>query len=193
MNKATARSFFKAKRKELSSQQIEELSLQIANLSLQLPIWENEFYHLFLPIEKQKEMNTEFLLHVLQGKDKNVVVSKSNFKDMSMQHILLTDSTEIKLNTFGIPEPQKGIEIQPEQLDVVFIPLLASDKKGNRVGYGKGFYDRFLSECKQDVVKVGLSFYKPIEEIVGVNATDVKLDYLVTPTEVFAFKANKGK
>lgn len=189
MNKARLRSFYKAKRKELSSHQIEEWSLQIANQSLQLPIWEKEFYHLFLPIEKQNEVNTEFLLHILQGKDKNVVISKSNFKDMSLEHILLTDATEIKLNAIGIPEPQKGIEIQPQQLDVVFIPLLVSDKVGNRIGYGKGFYDRFLSKCKADVQKVGLSFFEPINEMIEVNTTDVKLDYLVTPSEIFQFKA----
>ncbi|GGE38037.1 5-formyltetrahydrofolate cyclo-ligase [Psychroflexus planctonicus] len=189
MNKARLRSFYKAKRKELSNQQIEEWSLQIANQSLQLPIWEKEFYHLFLPIEKQNEVNTEFLLHILQGKDKNVVISKSNFKDLSLEHILLTDATEIKLNAFGIPEPQKGIEIQPQQLDVVFIPLLVSDKEGNRIGYGKGFYDRFLSKCKADVQKVGLSFFEPVDEIIEVSTTDINLDYLVTPSEIFQFKA----
>lgn len=188
MKKAKVRSFYKTQRKSLSSPQIEELSLQIANQTLLLPIWEKEFYHLFLPIEKQNEINTEFLLHILQGKDKNVVLAKSNFSNMSLQHILLTDTTEIKLNTFGIPEPKSGIEIQPQQLDVVFVPLLASDKKGNRVGYGKGFYDRFLSNCKDDVQKVGLSFFEPIDEISDVNATDVKLDYLVTPEKTFQFK-----
>lgn len=188
MNKATARTFFKAKRKELSSLQIEELSLHIANQSLQLPIWEKEFYHLFLAIEKQNEINTEFLLHILQGKDKNVVISKSNFQDMSLQHILLTDSTEIKLNAFGIPEPKSGIEIQPQQLDVVFIPLLASDKNGNRVGYGKGFYDRFLSKCRSDVQKVGLSFFEPIPKLNEVAETDIKLNHLVTPERWFSFQ-----
>lgn len=188
MKKAKVRSFYKTQRKELSSPQIEELSLQIANQCLLLPIWEKEFYHLFLPIEKQNEINTEFLLHILQGKDKNVVLAKSNFSDMTLQHILLTDTTEIKSNAFGIPEPKNGMEIQPQQLDVVFVPLLASDKKGNRVGYGKGFYDRFLSNCKDDVQKVGLSFFEPIDEISDVNATDVKLDYLVTPEKTFQFK-----
>jgi 5-formyltetrahydrofolate cyclo-ligase len=187
MNKAAARSMFSAKRKELSNLQIEEFSLQIANQCLQLPIWEKEFYHLFLPIQKQNEVNTEFLLHVLQGKDKNIILSKSNFKDMSLQHILLTDTTKIQVNPFGIPEPTSGIEIQPQQLDVVFIPLLASDKTGNRVGYGKGFYDRFLSLCKPDVQKVGLSFFEPIAKLNEVNPTDVKLNYLVTPREIHRF------
>jgi len=187
MDKALARSIFKIKRKELSCLQIEEWSLQIANLSLQLPIWEKEFYHLFLPIQKQHEINTEFLLHILQGKDKNVVLSKSNFKDMSMQHFLLTDTTKIHLNSFGIPEPKKGIEIKPQKLDVVFVPLLACDTKGNRVGYGKGFYDRFLDNCKPNLQKVGLSFFEPIAELKDVNSTDIKVDYLVTPEDVYRF------
>lgn len=187
MNKTAARTIFSAKRKELSHSKIEELSLNIANHSLQLPIWEKEFYHLFLSIHKLNEVNTEYLLHILQGKDKNIVLSKSNFEDMSMQHILLTDTTQINLNPFGIPEPKNGIAIPSQQLDVVFVPLLVCDLQGNRVGYGKGFYDRFLAECKPETIKIGLSLYEPIRLLEEVNDTDVKLDYLITPQRVYDF------
>ena len=188
MDKTAARSFFKSKRKALTKLQIEDLSLQIANRIVKLPIWEKEFYHLFLPIEKQKEVNTEYIMHVLQGKDKHIVISKSNFVDLTMQHFLLTDATQIEVNKFGIPEPKNGIEIKPEQLDVIFIPLLACDSKGNRVGYGKGFYDRFLHRCKPSVLKIGLSFFEPIDhKIKGFTENDVRLDYLVTPKDTFQF------
>ncbi|GGE08574.1 5-formyltetrahydrofolate cyclo-ligase [Psychroflexus salis] len=188
MDKTAARSFFKSKRKALTKLQIEDLSLQIANRIVKLPIWEKEFYHLFLPIEKQKEVNTEFIMHVLQGKDKHIVISKSNFVDFTMQHFLLTDTTQIEVNKFGIPEPKNGIEIKPEQLDVIFIPLLASDSKGNRVGYGKGFYDRFLHRCKPSVLKIGLSFFEPIDhKIEGFTENDMQLNYLVTPKDTFQF------
>jgi 5-formyltetrahydrofolate cyclo-ligase len=71
---------------------------------------------------------------------------------------------------------------------VVFVPLLGYDVQGNRVGYGKGFYDAFLSQCKKDVVKIGLSFFEPEQEITDVLNTDIRLDYCVTPTTVYSFR-----
>ncbi len=173
-------------RKTLTSDQVEEYSLQIANQALKLDIWECSNYHIFLPIKRHNEVNTEYLLHILQGKDKNIVISKSNFDDFSMSHYLLTDQTKIINNEYGIPEPdENGIPINEQQLDVVFIPLLAVDKFGNRVGYGKGFYDRFLRKCKPGILKIGLSFFKPLDNKIDVNEDDIKLDYILTGQNAF--------
>jgi len=174
-------------RKALTEDKINEYSLKIANLALDLDIWKYEYYHIFLPIQKQKEVNTEYLLQVLQGRDKQVVLSKSDFLTKSMQHFLLTDSTRIVENEFGIPEPQNGIVINPELLDVVFIPLLAYDYFGNRVGYGQGFYDRFLAYCKPDVVKVGLSFFLPEKEKITASNEDIMLDCCISDEKIFHF------
>jgi 5-formyltetrahydrofolate cyclo-ligase len=70
---------------------------------------------------------------------------------------------------------------------VVFVPLLAYDKSGQRVGYGKGFYDTFLQQCKPNTVKIGLSFFAPEENIEDVSANDVALDYVVTPEGIVRF------
>ena len=162
--------------------------MAIANQALKLPIWEQSYYHIFLPIEKFAEVNTEYLLHILNGKDKNVVLPKSNFETSTLTNILLMDSIVIKLNAYGIPEPIDGIEILSEKIDVVFIPLLAFDEKGNRVGYGKGFYDRFLSECKSNVIKIGLSFFEAeASTLEDVSNHDVALDFCVTPDKVYSF------
>jgi 5-formyltetrahydrofolate cyclo-ligase len=74
-----------------------------------------------------------------------------------------------------------GLEVPVSKIDVVFVPLLAFDKNGNRVGYGKGFYDNFLAKCREDVIKIGLSFFEPEEIIDDVFKTDIRLDYCVTP------------
>ena len=104
-----------------------------------------------------------------------------------MTHFLLTDNTKIKKNEYNIPEPVDGIEVPSKKIDVVFVPLLAYDKKGNRVGYGKGFYDKFLSECKPDVIKIGLSFFEPEELIADIFEGDIKLDYCVSPNGFYQF------
>lgn len=188
MTKKELRIKYKTLRQSLSENEIEEKSLAIANKIISLPIWELNYFHIFLPIAQQKEVDTEFILHLLAGKDKEIIVSKSDFETRKMTHFLLTDNTKIKKNEYNIPEPVDGIEVPSNKIDVVFVPLLAFDKTGHRVGYGKGFYDQFLSECKKDVLKIGLSFFEAEEEITDVFANDVKLDICITPQEVYSFK-----
>ncbi|WP_282043910.1 5-formyltetrahydrofolate cyclo-ligase [Winogradskyella flava] len=187
MKKNELRQKYKALRQNLSESQIEDYSLKIANQLLQLDIWNKSFYHIFLTIEEQKEINTEYILNILAGKDKNIVISKSNFSDCSMTHFLLTDNTKIRKNRHNIPEPIDGIEILPSQIDVVLVPLLAFDKVGNRIGYGKGFYDRFLTNCTPETLKIGLSFFEPEKEISYSDQNDVTLDYCVIPNKIYAF------
>jgi len=187
MTKSELRKKYNELRKGLTNEQIDELSLDIANNALKLPIWDKEFYHIYLTIGKKKEVDTNYLLSILYGKDKQIVIPKSDFKYNSLKHYLLTDSTIIKPNHWNIPEPVDGIEIQPNKIDVVFIPLLAFDKQGNRVGYGKGFYDKFLSDCKRETIKIGLSFFEAEEQIKDMFESDVRLDICVTPKQVYKF------
>jgi len=189
MRKSDLRKKYKELRLKLDNAEIEKLSLEIANKSLELPVWDHRYYHIFLSIAEQKEVDTEFLLHILQGKDKDVIIPKSHAETGEMSNFLLTDQTVIRKNRWNIPEPQDGIEVKSEKIDVIFIPLLAFDKKGHRVGYGKGFYDRFLAACRPDIVKIGLSFFEPVEEIKELFSSDIPLNYCVTPNKVYKFEA----
>ena len=188
MNKKELRVKYKAMRQELSLDDIEDKSLAVANKILQLDIWEKTYFHLFLTIEEQKEIETEYILQVLAGYDKEIVVAKSNFETLEMTNYLLTDNTKFQKNEYNIFEPVDGIEVPNAKIEVVFVPLLAFDKKGNRLGYGKGFYDKFLSKCNEEVIKVGLSFFEAEEEIEGIFESDIRLDYCVTPTINYSFR-----
>ena len=187
MTKKELRLKHKSLRNTLSNEQVEELSLAVANKLLVLPIWDGLYFHLFLTIEEQKEIETEFILNILAGKNKEIVVSKSNFDTFEMTHFLMTENTKFQKNKYNIPEPIDGLEVPVTKIDVVFVPLLAFDKLGNRVGYGKGFYDRFLSKCKPETIKVGLSLFEAENKISDASADDVRLDYCITPTEVYRF------
>ena len=187
MTKAELRKKYKKLRNNISSEQVDELSMNIANKLLSIDIWNYTYYHLFLTIAERKEAQTEFILNILHAKDKEVIVSKSDFETQTMTNYLLTDNTVIKKNSWNIPEPVDGIEISNSQIDVVFIPLLAYDKTGNRVGYGKGFYDRFLNNCKPKTIKIGLSFFKANVNTIETSKNDIKLDYCVTPHKVYQF------
>ena len=187
MYKKELRKKYKELRQGLTPEVIEDKSLAIANRLLSLDIWDKTYYHLFLSIEEQKEIDTEFILQILAGKDKEIVVSKCDFLTVEMTHYLLTDNTKIKKNQYGIPEPVDGIEVPVSKIDVIFVPLLAYDLDGNRVGYGKGFYDKFLSKCKPEALKIGLSFFEPEDKITS-SPNDVRLDYCVTPSATIRFQ-----
>lgn len=189
-DKKTLRLKYKKLRENLSEDSIEEMSLQIANQALTLPIWNKTYYHIFLPIPAKKEVNTEYLLHILQGKDKSIIVSKADFDSGEMKHFLLQENTIFKTSKYGIPEPVSGIEISPELLEVIFVPLLGYDEKGHRVGYGKGFYDRFLEKCNPNALFIGLSFFEAEPEIFSI-ATDIPLNFCVTPKKIMDFKNNR--
>ena len=186
MTKEALRQHYKSLRASLDPSNVADQSIAIANQVLQLPIWEFTNYHIFLPIEHKVEVDTSYLLSVLQGKDKSIILSKSNFDTHTMQHILLQENTPIAVSKFGIPEPQKGIEVEASSIGVVFVPLLAFDKQGHRVGYGKGFYDRFLGQCDPNTRFVGLSFFAPENKIPSAPH-DIALDYCVTPKNTYTF------
>ena len=96
-------------------------------------------------------------------------------------------NTQFFINAFGIPEPNGGSEISPELIDLVIVPLLCFDQSGNRVGYGKGYYDRFLKNCRKDCIKIGFSYFSPIASIDDTNEFDIPLDYGISPDAIHEF------
>lgn len=186
MEKKQFRTVYQNKRDTLTQEDIDTLSLSIANNLLKLPIWHKTYYHIFLSIEHKKEIDTSYILHILQGRDKSLVVPKVDFKSGEIQSILLQENTTIKLSSYGIPEPDDGIELSPDRMDVVFVPLLAFDKNGNRLGYGKGFYDRLLAQCSPECVFIGLSFFEP-EDLLPHSDWDIPLHHCVTPHKTHSF------
>ena len=184
--KAVLRTEYQKRRDSLTEEQIADCSIQISNLSLTLNIWEYSLYHLFMTNEKNKEIDTSYLLSVLQGKDKQPVIPKI-VDDNRLEHFLLNDQTLLKNNRWGIPEPLCGITINPKQIEVVFVPLLVFDQHGHRVGYGKGYYDRFLDQCSESTLKVGLTFFDPVTKIEDIETHDISLDFALTPERIYAF------
>ncbi|CAL1518054.1 5-formyltetrahydrofolate cyclo-ligase [Chitinophaga sp. MM2321] len=146
--------------------------------------------HIFLPISEKKEVDTWPLVNWLriQAPALQWVLSKADLNTGEMYHYAWHTNTILVKNKFGIPEPVSGEPIQPEDIDLVFVPLLAFDREGQRVGYGKGMYDRFLQQCRPDVHTVGLSLFNPVEKITDTDPWDVPLQTVVTPEHIYHFK-----
>ena len=181
MNKASLRKLYKQKRKELSAKVVDNIQESIYQQVFTLDYSSINTVHVFLTIERLLELNTNPIIDFLLLNNKQVVVSVSDFETNTLKHYLFDRKTKLKVSSYGIPEPINGKEINPKEIDLVFVPLLISDEKNYRVGYGKGFYDRFLYECRKDVKTIGLNFFKPIKEISDLNIYDVALANVISP------------
>ncbi|MCW3106284.1 MAG: 5-formyltetrahydrofolate cyclo-ligase [Segetibacter sp.] len=190
MLKQELRKIYKKKRLELSATERMKLDdlllIQLQNLAFDNNI---EVLMSYWPLEHHCEMNTllytRYLEHAIPGL--KVAFPLVDFETKEMQAILVHDETDFIENPYGIPEPEEGVKVAAEEIDLVFVPLLAFDKNGFRVGYGKGFYDRFLKKCREDVLTIGFSYFDPIDKIEDRNQFDVPLNYCITPQKIYEF------
>ncbi len=183
MIKAEIRKLYIAKRKQLSHAEYDQLNQELLKQFQQLGLSVINVIHLFLPIRERKEPDTFLIRQWLAANHPHIkrVFPKADFTHYIMQNFADDESLELAINAFGIPEPIAGNVIDPLTIDLVLVPLLAFDKQGYRVGYGKGFYDRFIAQCRPDVRLIGLSFFQPIENIDDLNSFDRQLNECLTP------------
>jgi 5-formyltetrahydrofolate cyclo-ligase len=121
-------------------------------------------FHLFFPINRFNEVNTFYIKEVLESREKVLYTSQTNRENTALETLKLPRDVEFFFDEWGIPVPQESIMVSPSKLQVILVPLLAYDHRGNRVGFGKGYYDGFLSPLGDQVVKIGLSFFEPEED-----------------------------
>lgn len=185
LTKKELRTIYKEKRMALSQDEVNFLSKKIfEQFILQFNIIENQKVNVFLPIEKFNEINTQIFIDYFF--DKNVRVFVPKIQGENMISVEIFPNSEFEINNWGIKEPISNIDANVE-LDYVLTPLLYCDQFGNRVGYGKGFYDSFFYGNSKIHNKIGLNFFSPNEGIADVFQKDVALDGLITPSEYIDF------
>ncbi len=149
-----------------------------------------KYVHVFLPIKENNEVDTFEIISFFKHHHPHlkIVVPKTNFDDLSMTHVEFDHlSTVLRKNIYNIPEPLYGKVVPVDLIDVILVPLLAFDREGHRIGYGGGFYDRFLKECREDSLKIGLSLFGPEERLFLAEFYDVKLTHCITPQRTYYF------
>ncbi|MCD0478447.1 5-formyltetrahydrofolate cyclo-ligase [Chryseobacterium sp. LC2016-29] len=186
MKKSEIRKIYLEKRKNLSQDEVSFLSEKIfANfVNYFKPISEQKV-HIFIPIEKFNEMNTQLFIDYFLSRNIKVYVPK--IVDVKLISVEIFSDTPFATNNWGISEPLSNEDFGVLDFDFVITPLLYCDFKGNRVGYGKGFYDEFFSNISKDSKKIGVNYFNPDDMIDDVWENDIPLDYLVTPTEILSF------
>ena len=189
MTKKELRDIYKKKRAVLGEAEADKMQDLIMIRFQQLPLPFLHYLHTYLPMDIQKEVDTRSVVQFLKFSNPglHIVVPKTGTEGNSMTHYLYDEHTVLVENRYHIMEPAGGERVASSDIDLVLVPLLAFDERGNRVGYGKGFYDRFLAECRKDVIKVGLSFFEAESLIKDTDEFDIPLTYCVTPQKVYEF------
>jgi 5-formyltetrahydrofolate cyclo-ligase len=190
MTKADLRRHFRQRRRAVSGAEAAELNQVLTErFFAEIDLASVRFLHAFLTAGHLREVNTLPLLTRLHAEFPGIqlVVPKTEFETGQLTHVTWQPGEPLLPNAYGLPEPTGGQNVFPDQLDLILVPLLAFDRRGQRVGYGGGFYDRFLAQCRPDALKLGLSWFDPVDEISDADAHDVRLDACLTPQTLHRF------
>jgi len=196
MKKQALREIFRDRRKLLTDSEVSANSQAIARLFFSyFQVETLRAVHCYLPIRRQKEVDTFPIIYTIQEEylKTHVVIPRSLPETGEMEHYRWLPDMTLAMNRWGIlePNPVHSLQFTVASIDLVIVPLLAFDKQGHRVGYGKGFYDRFLARCAPKTIKVGICMFEPITQIDDVNAFDIRLDYCITPNRVWKMASNQ--
>jgi 5-formyltetrahydrofolate cyclo-ligase len=189
MVKKEIRKIYIGKRNGLSQKEVEELSSAILTNFSALNLQGIQYLLSYYPIPERKEFNVSLCEQLLALENPDLQIAWPRLYDdgFDMEAVHVTKQSVLVNNRFNILEPA-GMEIlAPQMIDAVFVPLVAFDSRGYRVGYGKGYYDRYLARCAQDVVKIGFSYFEEVEAINDIDQFDVPLNYCITPMRVYEF------
>ncbi len=131
----------------------------------------------YIKSQKSREISTDIILKSLleSGLKTYVPVVGDNF---TMDMVIINMDTVYSTNSWGIPEPVDFKKDDSSIPEVVIIPMLGADYRGYRIGYGKGYYDRYLS--KNDVVKIGICPISCVIHELPIDQFDIPMDYLIT-------------
>ncbi|WP_304231834.1 5-formyltetrahydrofolate cyclo-ligase [Jiulongibacter sediminis] len=193
MNKSALRKAYLEKRLLLTDDEVAAKSKAIKELLFsRLMMHRYDRVHCYLPVKERNEVDTSYILDTLHADFPVSVYVPKIEPDGILTHHLYEKDTALELNKWNVPEPvNEGVSssdfFNTDDDILVIVPLLAYDKSGNRIGYGKGYYDRFLSLKTESTLTVGLSFFEPEEHIPDTEETDIPLEYVFTPKRVWGF------
>jgi 5-formyltetrahydrofolate cyclo-ligase len=191
MTKAELRKIYLTKRRELSQTEVDTFSAKIESVLLRdFDLTGVKFLHCFISTPKFNEVDTRPIFQRIWREYPQVttLVPRIDHDADELETLSYGEETELVHNRWHIGEPAHNERIDPKKIDIVLVPLLCFDKRGHRVGYGRGYYDRFLSRCRPDCKKIGLSFFGPVDEIEDVHEGDVELDHCVAPDGVITIE-----
>jgi 5-formyltetrahydrofolate cyclo-ligase len=140
-------------------------------------------------MEERNEPNVFLITDYLHFRNLSLQICypKMNTNSPDMEAVVCHTDTIFEANAINILEPLETEAVDPQDIDLVLVPMLVGDLNGNRVGYGKGYYDRYLSRCRADCIKIGVSYFEPVDSIDDADEFDVPLNFCITPQQAYVF------
>lgn len=188
MDKESLRGAYKALRKSLTPEEVAVKSEKITDFFLEYLSGRPDIrhIHIFFSIKRFNEIDTFPLFYKLRDLGYKLYTSEVNGDKHTLDTLHLSEVIGFEESLWGIPKPIGAKLTEPYRIQLVLIPLLAYDLQGNRLGYGKGYYDKFLASLDHKVIKVGLSFFQP-ESRIPTDNHDIGLDICITPDQIHHF------
>lgn len=188
MTKKELRKLFLERRKALSEASCVSLNLAIySTFFTAIDLSFIKVVHTYLPMANTREPDTWAILDRIRREFPHIRICLPRVAGDELEHIFYEGPQQLQASAWGIPEPRQGVPVALQKIDLVIVPLLAVDRNGHRVGYGRGFYDRMLNSVRPDCRKIGLSFFEPVQAIDDVDQHDVPLNACITPGGFTAF------
>lgn len=182
-DKITARNKVKQYRNNMSSGDNCRYSRLIADAIINMPQFK-ECNNLYIYKAFRNEPDTDIIISQAIKLNKTVAIPKVTGMDMNFHIISGKNSLQSLTEGYmGITEPDSTLPVLKENSGVIIVPGVAFDRKCNRSGYGKGFYDRFLAKYP-DLIKIGIAFEFQIFDEIETNAFDIPMDYIITEQQI---------
>jgi 5-formyltetrahydrofolate cyclo-ligase len=190
MKKSELRKVYLEKRRSLSAGEVARMSSLIAERFFnEVGLAAVKTLHTFIRIAKFNEFDTSMIYYRIWHERRGIATCAPVVNPTSgeLESYYFDAEDEFVENDWGIREPIGTEKADTQEIDLVIAPLLCFAAMGHRVGYGKGYYDRFLARCRQDCLKVGVSLFSPIETIDDIHEEDIALDLCITPDRTYRF------
>jgi 5-formyltetrahydrofolate cyclo-ligase len=183
MSKEDIRKKAKIYRSGLEAGEVDRISRLIALTVLQSELYRKAEHILsYIPIEKNREINTNRINHQILNDGKVLVLPRMAENSNQLELIQTTDLNLLYKNSLNISEPIGNQYISIEMIDLVLAPMLAGDYQLNRLGYGKGYYDRLLESFAGK--SCGLLYDECLYERIPAESHDCPLDHIITEKRV---------
>lgn len=187
MQKIEARQFFQNKRKALTQNECLKLD-DLLLIQFQKFNWGNmDCIGNFYPIEKQNEPNSILLAKYLKYIFPNITIAYPSILQDGLDMEFFKETEEFIENKWGIIEPLPVQKVEKKTMNAVLVPLLGFDTNGQRIGFGKGFYDRYFENETNDCLRIGISYFEPIAKLEDTHQFDVPLTHCITPSKIYEF------
>jgi 5-formyltetrahydrofolate cyclo-ligase len=184
--KPTLKNQILEKRNSLTKEEIKEKSDLIKSNLYSLQEFK-EAKNILFYVSFNSEVGTQTVIkELLKNKGGKIIVPYVAKNDPILQLSELGDFNELEPRTFNILEPKQSYikEFNPEKLDLIIIPGVVFDLKGQRIGYGYGYYDRFLKTLRKKTKKIGLAYELQIVEKIPEERHDIPVDVVVSEERI---------